>query len=138
MLSQLLRQQGYDAQSASAKLVTGELLELVEKEAAEVVCISVVPPSSIIQARYLAGKLRARFPKVRILTGLWGATEQLTEATPSLRASGSDEVVTTLAEAIVQISKHAAVLAQEAVLVGPSEDEAERLAEARAITNRPQ
>jgi hypothetical protein len=128
MLAQLLRQQDFEAISASGKLVTGELLELVEKETAEAICISVVPPSTIIQARYLAGKLRARFGKVRIMVGLWGATEQLPDATQRLRSSGADEVVTTLADAIAQLSKYAAELAQEPALLPAPENETARLA----------
>jgi predicted PurR-regulated permease PerM len=128
MLAQLLQQQDFEASSASAKLVTGELIELVEKEAVEAVCISVVPPSTIIQARYLTGKLRARFEKLHIMVGLWGATEELPDATQRLRASGAHQVVTTLADAIVQLSKYAAELAENGLLLAPPENEAERLA----------
>ena len=77
MLVQLLRQQGFAAQNASAKLVAGELLALVEKADVDVVCISVVPPSTVIHARYLCLKLRALLPKQKIVVGLWGATEDL-------------------------------------------------------------
>jgi hypothetical protein len=66
---------------------------------------------------------------LRLLIGLWGATEQLTETTARLRESGADEVVTTLTEAVVQLSQYAAALAQEAVLLAPPSDETERLAE---------
>jgi predicted PurR-regulated permease PerM len=129
MLMQLLTQHGFPTVSASAEMTTGELLETVEKESAEAVCVSVIAPSTVVQARYLCGKLRARFPKMRIIVGLWGATEQLTETTARLREGGADEVVTTLADAVVQFSKHASVLEQEAVLLDSAEDETERLAE---------
>ncbi|HYF37395.1 MAG TPA: AI-2E family transporter [Prosthecobacter sp.] len=127
MLAQLLEQNGFSAACLSAQLTTGEVLEAVDQDDAEAVCISVVPPSTVIHARYLCGKLRAHQQKLRIIIGLWGATEGLNETTQRLRASGADEVVTTLADAIVQLSKHAAVLAQEAALMTPSVDEADRL-----------
>jgi hypothetical protein len=64
MLAQLLAQNDFPVVNLSAKMTTGELLETVEKEGAEALCISVTPPSTVIHARYLCGKLRARFPKL--------------------------------------------------------------------------
>ena len=80
----------------------GELLALVEKANVDVICISVVAPSTVIHARYLCLKLRALLPKLKIVIGFWGATEDMTEATKRLRESGADEVTTTLAEALVR------------------------------------
>ncbi|MEA3187872.1 MAG: hypothetical protein QOD99_1702 [Chthoniobacter sp.] len=105
MLAQLLKMQGFDPINAPAKLVTGELIELVEKAAVPIACISVVAPSTVIHARYLCTKLRARFPALKIVIGLWGATENIADASRRLRESGADEVVASLAEAIVQTSK---------------------------------
>ena len=127
MLTQLLGQHDFTAVNLSAKMTTGELLEAADKDDAEALCISVAAPSTVIHARYLCGKVRARFPQTRIVVGLWGATEGLADATGRLRESGADEVVTTLSDAVVQLSKHAAVLAQEALLEGPAVDETERL-----------
>src|SRR4029079_3240327 len=73
MLVQLARQQGFGAQNAPAKLVTVECLSLVEKADSDVICISVVAPSTVIHARYLCLKLHALLPRLRIVIGLWGA-----------------------------------------------------------------
>ena len=113
MLTQLLQQQGFAAQNASGKLDAGELLDLVEKSDVNAVCISVVSPSTVIHARYLCVKLRARFPQLKIIIGLWGTTQGLTDAARRLRDSGADEVVTTLADAVVQLAKHAPTLADQ-------------------------
>lgn len=102
MLAQLLARAGFAVQTAAGKLATGDLLELVAAAPPDLVCISVVAPSTIIQARYLCTKLRARFPEVRVLVGLWGSLENLTDVTQRLRASGADEVVATLAQAVLQ------------------------------------
>ena len=75
MLTQLLQQQGFAAQNASGKLAAGELLDLVEKSDVDAACISVVSPSTVIHARYLCVKLRARFPQLKIVIGLWGTTQ---------------------------------------------------------------
>ncbi|MEO7319865.1 MAG: AI-2E family transporter [Chthoniobacteraceae bacterium] len=133
MLVQLLRQQGFSAQSAPAKLVVGELLGLVEKEDVDVVCISVVVPSTVIHARSLCLKLRALLPKQKIIIGLWGVTEDVTEAASRLRDSGADEVVTTLAEALVQIAKLAPPLTEAMTPAPIPEDEEERLAALTAL-----
>jgi hypothetical protein len=80
MLVQLLRQQGFGAQNAPGSLVTGELLGLVEKADVDVICISVVEPTTVIHARYLCLKLRALSRKEKIVVGLWGATVDVTDA----------------------------------------------------------
>ena len=63
MLTQLLQQAGFPASCLTAKATTGKSLEHVARDGAEFICISVAPPSTVIQARYLCGKLRAQFPK---------------------------------------------------------------------------
>jgi len=133
MLVQLARQRGFGAQNAPAKLVAGELLSLVEKAEVDVICISVVTPSTVIQARYLCLKLRAALPRLKIVIGLWGVAEDLTEATKRLRDSGADDVVTTLAEALVQLARLAPPLTDEMTTAPIPADEEERLATLTAL-----
>jgi predicted PurR-regulated permease PerM/methylmalonyl-CoA mutase cobalamin-binding subunit len=128
MLVQLARQQGFGAQNAPALLTAGEMLGLAEKADVDVICLSVVAPSTVIHARYLCLKLRAVMPNQKIVIGLWGATEDLAEATKRLRDSGADEVVTTLGEALVQIAKLAPPLPDEMTPAPIPEDEEARLA----------
>jgi hypothetical protein len=118
MLVQLLRQQGSEAQSAPTKLGVGELIALVEKAGADVVCISVVAPSTVLHARYLCLSLRALLPKQKIVVGLWGATQNVSDAARRVRDSGADEVVTTLADAVLQLTTLAPPLAEQIVTVG--------------------
>ena len=101
MLTQLLKQQGLAAKNALGKLSAGELLDLVEKSDVGAACISVVSPSTVIQARYLCAKLRVRFPQLKIVIGLWGTTEGLTDAARRLRDSGANA---TLNDAVLQLS----------------------------------
>jgi predicted PurR-regulated permease PerM len=128
MLAQLLQQQGCAVESAGGKLVTGELLGLVGKADVDVVCISVVAPSTVIHARYLCTKLRAAFPKLKIAIGLWGATEGVTESAKRLRDSGANDVFTTLADAVLQIGKLAPLLTDSMMPAPVPADEEERLA----------
>ena len=108
MLARLLEQQGFQAQNASAELAAGELVKMVGEADGDAVCISVVAPSTVIHARYLCGKLRAQLPNLKIVVGLWGATENITQAAQRLRDSGANKVVTTLNDAVLQLSADAA------------------------------
>jgi GAF domain len=108
--------------------MVGELLEQVEQAEVDVVCISAVAPSTVIHARYLCLKLRSRLPAPKILIGLWGAIEDLPEATTRLRESGADEVVTTLDEALAQVAKLAPPLGGDFAPAPVPADEEERLA----------
>ena len=113
MLTQLLQQQGCSAQNAPGKLAAGELLDLVEKSEVNAACISVVSPSTVIHARYLCMKLRARFPQLEIVIGLWGMTQGVSDAARRLGDSGANEVVTAIADAVVQLAKHAPTLVEQ-------------------------
>jgi predicted PurR-regulated permease PerM len=128
MLGQILRQRGFGAEMASAKLALGEMLALVEAARVDVVCISVVFPSTVIHARYLCAKLRAILPEQKIVVGLWGATDDITEATRRLRVSGADEVVTSFADAIAKIVKLAPVMPGDLIPAAIPADEDERVA----------
>jgi predicted PurR-regulated permease PerM/methylmalonyl-CoA mutase cobalamin-binding subunit len=105
MLVHLLQQQGFQAQKAPANLVAVELVKMVDEADVDAACISVVAPSTVIHARYLCAKLRAQLPNLKIVVGLWGATENIIQAAQRLRDSGASEVVTTLADALVQLAK---------------------------------
>ncbi len=117
MLVQSLRQSGYNALSTSAQKLSGAQVAWVGEANPQVVCISVVAPTTIIHARYLCAKLRRNFPELKIIVGLWGNTEKAAEASQVLSDSGADEIVTTVAEVIERV----AVLAPLTVAAAASE-----------------
>jgi predicted PurR-regulated permease PerM len=129
MLVQLLRQQDFDAENASAALSSGELVELAAKSDPEAICMSVVTPSTLIHARYLTAKLRAQLPHVKIVVGIWGATENMAGAGERLRSSGADEVVVSLAEAVVQLAKFSVSITDEMIPGAIPNNEESRLQE---------
>ena len=86
------------------KLVVGGLVKLVDEADLDAAWILVVAPSTVIHARYLCVKLRAQLPNLKIAIGLWGATENITQTAQRLRDSGANEVVNTLADAVVQLA----------------------------------
>lgn len=107
MFAQLLRQGGYHGVSAPAKKISSEQIEWVRETNPDVVCISVVTPTTIIHARYLCAKLRKSFPKLKIIVGLWGQTGKYAESSKILSDSGADEVVTSVADAFARVAVEA-------------------------------
>jgi predicted PurR-regulated permease PerM len=104
MLMQLLWRRGYSARSAAAGIPAEKLMDLVRDAKARVVCVAAVAPTTLVHARYLCFKLRANFPNVKIIVGLWGQAVTPPEALAVLKVSGADDVVTTLVEAIMKVS----------------------------------
>jgi predicted PurR-regulated permease PerM/methylmalonyl-CoA mutase cobalamin-binding subunit len=129
MLVQLLRKQDFEAGNVSAGLTSIELAETAAKSDPDAICISVVAPSTLIHARYLTAKLRAQLPHVKIVVGLWGATENTAAAVERLRSSGADEVVLSLAEAVIQLAKFSVSIADKMVPGAIPDDEEKRLEE---------
>lgn len=105
MLAQLLRQAAFEVEVAPAKLEAEQMLKLIENAAADVVFISVVAPSTVLHARYLCLKLRAKFRNERIIVGLWGNTigNDNSDSIRRVQYSGADSVVTTFADALTQM-----------------------------------
>ncbi|MEO5712895.1 MAG: AI-2E family transporter [Luteolibacter sp.] len=107
MLAIQLKHHGYQVQNASARMVTGELVAWVREQNADIVCVSAVTPTSVNQVRYLCLKLRAGFPDLKIIVGMWGAVGNAAGDSRMLRESGANEVVTSISEAAVWVRDHA-------------------------------
>lgn len=105
MLTQLLKEDFFNVLNVSSELKIEDILEFIKSNNPKIIIISVAPPSTIIQARYLSRKIRTNFPKLNIIVGLWGYTENLSEVTEGLHASGTNVVVTTLADALLQVNQ---------------------------------
>jgi len=133
MLTQLLQQQGFQAENVAAAFSVQEVIELAMKSEVEAICVSVVAPSTQIHARFISGKLRAALPRTKIVVGIWGATENMVETSERLRASGADEVVVSLAEAVVQLAKFSVTITDEMVPSPIPANEDERLAQLKAL-----
>jgi len=107
MLVRLLWQEEIPAQNAAAKMSSAELVDWVRKAKSKVVCISVVAPSTLIHARYLCAKFRVISPDLKIIVGLWGRPGLTSENLVALRESGADNIVSSLAEAVVCLKPEA-------------------------------
>ncbi len=133
MLAQLLRQRDFEVENLSAQMGAAEIVEAAVKAHPDAICISVVPPSTLIHARYLTRKLRQRLPRVKIIAAFWGATENVADAAEGLRESGADETVVSFAEAVVQLSKFAARSADAMTPASLPENEEQRLDQLLAL-----
>jgi predicted PurR-regulated permease PerM len=103
MLSQLLATGECLVQSCSFSTEARKLLDLVESQQPDVVCISATPPAAVMHARHLCAHLRSRFPEVHLVVGLWNAQFDLTKAKKRIGGVPTTHVVATLAEAEEQV-----------------------------------
>jgi len=133
MLAQLLAGQGFETQNATARLKPEELMKEAMQFEPESIAISVVPPSTLTEARHLAARLRSHIPEVKILVGAWTAAGNLTNTIERLRGAGISEVVVSLAEATVQLTKMTAPLSDEMMAAPALANEEERLEELKGL-----
>jgi predicted PurR-regulated permease PerM len=76
-----------------------QLLDLLVPEEHDTFCVSALPPLAFAGARTVASHLRHRFPKTKIVVGLWGFNGDATRALQRFQPLPPDKVVTTLASA---------------------------------------
>ncbi len=101
MLAQVLETKSCVVQAVSVTSLASEMVDLVEQRKADVVCVSATPPGAMMHARYLCKQLRRRFPKVKLVVGLWDIQGDLNKASERIGCGAT--VVATLADAQEQI-----------------------------------
>ncbi len=109
MLVQLLQDFSIKAECGTYKMVSSETVNWVRDQAPDLVCISAVPPSTYANARYLCAKLRAAFPKMPIIVGMWNQTVEQENLT-TLRDAGADEILHLVGHAADRIRTRAPML----------------------------
>jgi hypothetical protein len=71
MLARVLAQQGVAVKVCASKLLTNEMVEQVLSTSTRLLCVSVLPPSSVLPASLVCRRLREKLPDARIAVGLW-------------------------------------------------------------------
>jgi len=104
MLSQILRQAGYGATYLAIGTVD-DMLGQVERGGFRIAFLSALPPFAVGQARSLCKGLRARFPKLVIVMGLWEFEGGVLKAQERLASSCVNAVATTLAEGLLHVRR---------------------------------
>jgi predicted PurR-regulated permease PerM len=100
MLAQLLESRDVYAATAPFELAMSQLPDQIALHEATLVCISVLPSTTPIYARRLCKRIRNRYPKLKIVVGLWYTEGDMSEVREQLLASGADRVVSNLQEAV--------------------------------------
>ena len=133
MLAQLLRNQGFAAENVPARLKHEELIDRAIELQPECICVSVVPPTSIAQARHLASVIRERLKNVTILIGVWSARFDAEKLRERLRGAHVNDVAVSLEDAVQRVYKMTAAIT-DAMLPAPTPpNEEERLAELEGL-----
>jgi predicted PurR-regulated permease PerM len=104
MLSQLLELAGCVTVSFPVDPDLLQLLQLLEPSADDVICVSAVPPFAFSQAKTLSRQLRARFPRTKLVVGVWGFAGETASALERFQAPRPDHLVTTLEQALLAVA----------------------------------
>ncbi len=101
MLAQMLGRKGISTKPVAA-LLSSERLAIAARERAPIICITAVPPSAYLHARYMAKRLRQQFPEAKLIVAILngGDVADLRKRQPQIPA---DELVTSLQQAAATI-----------------------------------
>ena len=111
MLRQVLDPAKWVVEIAAVETMTADLVAQVAEQAPALVCIGALPPGGLAHTRYLCKKLRARFPKVKIVVGRWGLTGNVEANREQLQDAGADLTATTILETRTQLTSLLSILA---------------------------
>jgi predicted PurR-regulated permease PerM len=100
MFAQLLEREGFAV--ISFPVGSSNELATLEPSADDVICVSALPPFAFSAAAKLCAQLRTKFPKPRIIAGIWGFPEGREQMLQRLEKSSRMTVATTLAQALEQ------------------------------------
>jgi len=112
MLSQLLELGGCVALSFPVDPDLLHLVQVLEPSVDDVICISAVPPFAFSHAKTLSRQLRARFPRTKLVVGVWGFSGEIERALERFQVPRPDRLVTTLEQALVAVAVPAKVSAE--------------------------
>jgi hypothetical protein len=100
MLAQLLEQAGYPAISFVLDPSLLQTVGLVDPVENDTFCISALPPFAFARARTVSRQLQLRFPRTKMIVGVWGFTGDTERASQCFQPSQPAQLVTSLADAV--------------------------------------
>jgi predicted PurR-regulated permease PerM len=100
MLAQLLEQAGYAAISFSLDASAQDTVGLMNPGEGDTFCISALPPFAFARARTLSRELQLRYPRAKVIVGVWGFSGDTERAMQRFQPSRPDKLVTSLADAV--------------------------------------
>lgn len=102
MLEQVLRLDGYKLKTIALGS-KGDMFQSVEEQRPDMLLISALPPFAVIHARSICRKARRRFPKMKIVLGLWGANDETEQSKSRTGLECFDSVITKLNQAETEL-----------------------------------
>jgi predicted PurR-regulated permease PerM len=100
MLAQLLEQAGHAAISFSLDASLENAVGFMSPSENDIFCISALPPFAFARARTLSRELQLRFPRTKVIVGVWGFTGDTERALQRFQPSRPAKLVTSLASAV--------------------------------------
>jgi predicted PurR-regulated permease PerM len=100
MLAQILER--HEISSIGFPLEAGiyETLVLLQPQPEDVICLSALPPFAFAQARNVARKLRLKFPKTKLVIGVWGFAGDVKKAQDRFEEPRPDRILVSMADAV--------------------------------------
>jgi hypothetical protein len=100
LAAHLIERQGGEVRRVASHSLQTAQLRALQVENVSVVVISYMNPDSVAHARFLARRLRRRFPEATLIFGFWTLETDETTRRQRVEAVGVDRIATTLAEAV--------------------------------------
>lgn len=105
MLAQLLEREGHGVISLPVESRFEEVLQHLPPEPQDVICISALPPFAFAQAASICQRVRLHLPEIKVLVGIWGFNGDTNKAQERFGGARPDALVSSLAQALEQISE---------------------------------
>jgi predicted PurR-regulated permease PerM len=105
MISHLFRSAGYKVRQIDAGSIPAMLSQL-EMLNPQVVCVSALPPFAAVQAKSLCKQVRQRFPRAKIVLGLWRFPGGVEKAQERVGFNCADMICTSAAQLISILTKN--------------------------------
>ena len=100
MLAQLLEQAGYAAISFSLDALVQNAVGFMQPADDDTFCVSALPPFAFASARTLSRELQLRYPRSKVIVGVWGFADDTERAMQRFQPSRPNKLVTSLADAV--------------------------------------
>jgi hypothetical protein len=100
MLAQLLEQAGYTAISFPLDPALQHPIGLMDPSGHDTFCISALPPFAFARARTVSQQLQLRFPRTKVIIGVWGFAGDTEHALQRFKPSRPARLVTNLGDAV--------------------------------------
>jgi len=115
MLAQLLHQSGHAAIPFPVDFAGEEKIGIVHPDENDMFCISAVPPFAFAGAIALMRQLHLRFPRTKVMVGIWGFSGNTERALRRFQPAQPNCLVNSLAEAVRNVADGAVAVPASAI-----------------------